>query len=55
MTPPEARILVSSHPEMVLMLVLETDDPHPETQKEKGGFGNVLGELFKQAGDDHDP
>jgi hypothetical protein len=37
------------------MLVLETDDLHPETQKEKDGFGGVLGELFKEAGDDHDP
>ena len=55
MAPPEARAMLSSHPEKVRMLVLETDDPHPETQKEKGGFGNVLGELFKEAGDEHEP
>lgn len=51
----EKRVVPSSHPDKVRMLVLETDDLHPETQKEKDGFGNVLGELFKEAGDDHKP
>lgn len=37
------------------MLVLETDDPHPDTREEKGGIGEVLGELMKEAGDEHDP
>lgn len=45
----------SDHPEKVRILVLETDDLHPETQKEADGFGNILGELFKEAGDDHEP
>jgi hypothetical protein len=47
--------MLSSHPEKVRMLVLETDDSHPETQKEQGGFGDVLGKLFKEAGDEHVP
>lgn len=56
MAPPEAHaIITSSHPDKVRMLVLETDDAHPDTQKEKGGLGEVLGELFKKAGDEHDP
>lgn len=37
------------------MLVLETDEPHPDTQREKGSFGEVMDELFKEAGEDHDP
>jgi hypothetical protein len=51
----DARVVQSTHPEKIRMLVLETDTPHPDTKKEQGGFGEVLGELFKQAGDDHDP
>jgi hypothetical protein len=49
------RMVPSSHPEKVRILVLETDDLHPETAKEKDGFGGILGELFKEAGDAHDP
>lgn len=45
----------SSHPEKIRILVLETDDLHPETAQEKDGFGGILGELFKRAGDEHDP
>jgi GMP synthase-like glutamine amidotransferase len=37
------------------MLVLETDEPHPETQKESGSFGEVLANLLKRAGDEHEP
>jgi hypothetical protein len=37
------------------MLVLETDDPHPDTKQDKGSFGDVFGELFKKAGDAHEP
>lgn len=37
------------------MLVLETDETHPDTQKEKGGFGEVLNELLVNAGEEHDP
>jgi hypothetical protein len=55
MAPAEARTIVSSHPEKVRMLVLETDETHPETQKEKGSFGNVLDSLLKEAGEEHEP
>jgi len=55
MAPPEARTIVSSHPDSVRMLVLETDEPHPDTQRERGSFGEVLNELFQEAGEAHDP
>ena len=55
MAPPEARIITTEHPNKVRMLVLETDEPHPKTYKEKGSFGEVLANLPKQAGDAHDP
>ncbi|KAF1952800.1 class I glutamine amidotransferase-like protein [Byssothecium circinans] len=55
MAPPEARIVTSDHPDKVRMLVLETDEPHPDTQREKGSFGEVLADLLKRAGDEHDP
>ncbi|KAI1810006.1 class I glutamine amidotransferase-like protein [Poronia punctata] len=52
----ETRMVPSSHPNKVRMLVLETDDLHPDaTQEDRDGFGHVLGELFKQAGDEHEP
>lgn len=37
------------------MMVFETDEAHPETHKERGSFGQVFDELFKTAGDNHDP
>lgn len=37
------------------MLVLETDEPHPETHERKGSFGQIFDSLFKKAGDAHDP
>lgn len=46
---------VSKHDDKVRMLVLETDETHPETQKEIGGFGEVFNDLLVKAGDDHDP
>ncbi|KAF3035987.1 hypothetical protein E8E11_005319 [Didymella keratinophila] len=46
---------VSEHKDKVRMLVLETDETHPDTQKEIGGFGEVFNNLFVKAGDDHDP
>ena len=57
MVPPIAqnRTLLSSHPDNVRMLVLETDETHPDTQKETGSFGVILGELLKKAGDEHEP
>ena len=39
----------------VHMLVLETDEPHPETQDRKGSFGEIFNELFNLAGSKHDP
>lgn len=39
----------------VRMMVLETDDTHPDTQEERGSFGQIFDELFKKAGDNHDP
>jgi len=37
------------------MLVLETDEPHPDTQEEKGSFGEILNELLAKAGEAHKP
>jgi hypothetical protein len=39
----------------IRMLVLETDEAHPDTHKEQGSFGQVLDKLFKTAGDNHEP
>ncbi|KAL5405087.1 hypothetical protein PMIN03_008679 [Paraphaeosphaeria minitans] len=55
MAPPESRILASERPDKVRMLVLETDDPHPDTQEERGSFGEVLNDLLVEAGEQHDP
>ncbi|KAH7379247.1 class I glutamine amidotransferase-like protein [Phaeosphaeria sp. MPI-PUGE-AT-0046c] len=55
MAPPEARQITSDHPEKVRMLVLETDEPHPDTQKEKGSFGDILNDLLVKAGEAHEP
>lgn len=37
------------------MVVLETDEPHPDDHHEKGSLGEILHRHFKQAGDRHDP
>ena len=37
------------------MLVLETDEPHPDTQAERGSFGAILDDLFREAGAEHSP
>lgn len=57
MVPPiaEARKITSDHPDKVRMLVLETDEPHPDTQKEKGSFGEILNKLLADAGEAHEP
>ncbi|PNS21653.1 hypothetical protein CAC42_1507 [Sphaceloma murrayae] len=39
----------------IQMLVLETDEPHPDDKQESGRFGDVLNQLFKSAGDAHSP
>lgn len=45
----------SASPEEVHMLVLETDEPHPETQDRKGSFGEIIHSLFNEAGNSHAP
>ena len=37
------------------LMVLETDLPHPDTQSEKGSFGEILHEHFSRAGAAHHP
>ena len=39
----------------IKLLVLETDEPHPETKDEKGSFGGIFHNLFAEAGQKHDP
>jgi hypothetical protein len=41
--------------ETVKVLVLETDETHPKTMEEKGGFGVIFNELMTDAGHMHDP
>lgn len=55
MTNHETRTNMADHPEKVRMLVLETDEAHPDTESERGSFGDIFDQLFKQAGDKHDP
>jgi GMP synthase-like glutamine amidotransferase len=55
MGPMPARNVISHHPDNVRILVLETDEPHPDTQQEVGSFGEVFNELFLEAGNDHEP
>jgi GMP synthase-like glutamine amidotransferase len=55
MAPLEARTVDSSQRPKVRMLVLETDEPHADTQEEKGSFGQVLHDLLERAGDEHNP
>lgn len=37
------------------MLVLETDEPHPDDHNEKGSYSEILSRHFKDAGKAHDP
>jgi len=39
----------------VRMLVLETDEVHPETKSRRGSFGDIFDQLFQSAGKKHDP
>lgn len=41
--------------DVVRMLILETDEPHPDTLATRGRFGDILGNLFTKAGREHDP
>ena len=45
----------NNSPGPVHILVLETDEPHPETQTRKGSFGEILHDLFTEAGNNHSP
>ncbi|KAK4221039.1 putative glutamine amidotransferase [Podospora fimiseda] len=40
---------------VVRMIVLETDEPHRETQSRRGTFGEILHHHFAAAGKAHDP
>ncbi|KAL8736480.1 MAG: hypothetical protein Q9166_000272 [cf. Caloplaca sp. 2 TL-2023] len=51
----ETRTRPAIHDDFVRMLVLETDEQHPDDHQERGSFGDVFDKLFKKAGDQHDP
>ncbi|KAL8684548.1 MAG: hypothetical protein Q9224_006282, partial [Gallowayella concinna] len=51
----ESRTKPTVHDDFVRMLVLETDEQHPDDHEERGSFGDVFDTLFKNAGDQHDP
>ncbi|KAL8928642.1 MAG: hypothetical protein Q9172_000857 [Xanthocarpia lactea] len=51
----EIRTKPTRHQDYVRMLVLETDEQHPDDHQERGSFGDVFDSLFKRAGDQHDP
>ncbi|KAL8748731.1 MAG: hypothetical protein Q9184_007119 [Pyrenodesmia sp. 2 TL-2023] len=51
----EARTKPAVHDDYIRMLVLETDEQHPDDHHERGSFGEVFDSVFKKAGDDHDP
>ncbi|SPJ82506.1 related to anthranilate synthase component II [Fusarium torulosum] len=40
---------------VVRVFVLETDTPHPDTQSERGSFGEILHSHFSRAGSKHHP
>ncbi|KAH7192698.1 class I glutamine amidotransferase-like protein [Fusarium flagelliforme] len=44
---------IDSH--VVKIFVLETDTPHPDTQYERGSFGQILHNHFSHAGKNHHP
>ncbi|KAF4458199.1 hypothetical protein F53441_50 [Fusarium austroafricanum] len=41
--------------DVVKVFVLETDTPHPDTQNERGSFGEILHSHFSKAGSKHHP
>ena len=47
--------MIASAPETIHLLVLETDEPHPETQDRRSSFGQIFNDLFARAGSEHDP
>lgn len=42
-------------PQSLKILILETDEPHPEIHKSKGSYAEILHEHFSKAGSKHDP
>ena len=40
---------------VVRIMVLETDRPHPDTESEKGRFGDIVHRHFSTAGKEHHP
>jgi GMP synthase-like glutamine amidotransferase len=50
-----ARSSSDDQPGAIRMLVLETDEPHPETREKKGSFGDIFAQLFTDAGKEHTP
>ncbi|ROT36175.1 class I glutamine amidotransferase-like protein [Sodiomyces alkalinus F11] len=45
----------NSNADVVKLFVLETDEPHPDTQTERGSFGEIVFHHFYRAGMDHHP
>ncbi|RGP78181.1 glutamine amidotransferase [Fusarium longipes] len=41
--------------DVVKIFVLETDTPHPDTQTERGSFGEIVHHHFSKAGKEHHP
>ena len=39
----------------IKILILETDEPHPEISDSKGSYAEILTGHFKKAGSKHDP
>ena len=39
----------------IKILVLETDKPHPDTESERGSFGQILHHHFSKTGAEHHP
>ncbi|KAL2753063.1 hypothetical protein ACRALDRAFT_1072810 [Sodiomyces alcalophilus JCM 7366] len=45
----------NSNADVVKLFVLETDEPHPDTQNEKGSFGEIVFHHFYRASMEHHP
>ena len=46
---------MSSSVDKIRMIVLETDEPHPDDHREKGSLGELAHDHFARAGKAHDP
>ena len=46
---------ITDKTEAINILILETDEPHPETKDRKGSFGQIFHDLFSEAGSQHEP